>query len=260
MKSLPKNTQLFADYFKDYTDSYVLIGGVATLFYEERRTGAASRATKDLDIVVLDLTEDKTPSAFLNRFKDYVKENGYSCVPLGPEKSQNFRFSGPSSGVAPLLIEIISKRFEWVPETKGAQRIEESEMSSIALSPDFYEVVKIHRTVEILTELGNEAIPIVKPTALILLKAYAYQNLIQSDRPDDRSKASKHIGDIARLAAVLTNNDAIKVSATVFAPLKFVFDQADQHFAASKLVNLGWKKNTASNVVVETIKGKISLI
>lgn len=224
MKSLPKNTAEFADYFREHTDFYVLIGGVATLYHEEKRTQSASRATKDLDIVVLDLSEEESTSAFLKLFKQYVKENGYTCRPLGGEKNQNFRFSDPTSGVAPRLIEIISKRF--VPDEQGTQRIEDSEMSSIALSEDFYELAKNFKTIEVVEALGTPGLPVATPTALILLKAFAYQNLMNSGRKDDQSKAPKHLGDIARLTAILTDTDSVTVSSAVYSPLQAILDSS----------------------------------
>lgn len=257
MKSLPKNTAQFADYFREHTDSYVLIGGVATLYHEEKRTLSASRGTKDLDIVVLDLSEDETTSAFLNLFKQYIKENKYICTPLSGDKNQNFRFSNPESVLAPGLIEIISKRF--VPEEQGTQRLEDSEMSAIALSEDFYELAKKSKTTEVIEELGTAGLPVATPTALILLKAFAYQNLMRSDKKDDRSKAPKHLTDIARLAAILTDGDSIIVTTAVYEPLKTILEKSEEHFPPNKTVNLGWKKNTPAAEVAKSITNRIKV-
>lgn len=63
----------FKDYFKDYTDSYVLIGGAACdiLFTE---SDADFRATRDLDMVLI--VEALTPE-FAEKFWDFVKDGGY---------------------------------------------------------------------------------------------------------------------------------------------------------------------------------------
>lgn len=258
MKSLPEYTAQFADYFRDFTDSYVLIGGVATLYHEEKRTKSASRVTKDLDIVVLDLTENQNSSRFLSHFKSYVKENNYSCSPLGSGKSQNYRFTDPSTGLAPRIIEIISKRF--VPENQGSQRLGDSEMSSIALSDDFYDLAKTCKTIEALSDLGGTSLAVATPPALILLKAFAYQNLINSERVDDRSKASKHIADITRLAAILIDADETSVNRTVFAPLQSILEEVDRHFPNSKIINLGWSRKSTAAEVAQSITQRIKQI
>jgi hypothetical protein len=67
----------FGEFFKDHLADYCIIGGAATLIHlEERAPGVHNKATKDLDIAVLDLGADGKKSPFLERFKQYVQTVG----------------------------------------------------------------------------------------------------------------------------------------------------------------------------------------
>lgn len=68
-----KGLDVFHDYFHEYTDQYVLIGGAAcSISFEEQDT--AFRATKDLDMVLI--VEALTP-AFGKRFWQFIRDGGY---------------------------------------------------------------------------------------------------------------------------------------------------------------------------------------
>lgn len=64
----------FKEYFKDYSDNYVLIGGAAcdTLIENE---GLNFRATKDLDIILI--VEAHT-TEFAAKFWDFIKDGKYA--------------------------------------------------------------------------------------------------------------------------------------------------------------------------------------
>lgn len=63
----------FREWFKDYKDQYVLIGGAACDIYMES-ADAAFRATKDLDIVLI---VEAVTAEFVSHFWEYVKAGGY---------------------------------------------------------------------------------------------------------------------------------------------------------------------------------------
>ena len=68
-----KGIDIFQEYFKEYTDQYVLIGGAAcSISFEEQ--DASFRATKDLDMVLI--VEALTP-AFGERFWQFIRDGGY---------------------------------------------------------------------------------------------------------------------------------------------------------------------------------------
>ena len=62
---------VFKEYFKEYAEQYVLIGGAACdIIFEEQDT--ASRTTKDLDMVLV--AEALTPE-FGRRFWQFVQDS-----------------------------------------------------------------------------------------------------------------------------------------------------------------------------------------
>ena len=68
-----KGLELFKEYFKDYKDQYVLIGGAACdINFDDK--AASFRVTKDLDMVLI--VEALTPE-FGNRFWQFIKDGGY---------------------------------------------------------------------------------------------------------------------------------------------------------------------------------------
>jgi hypothetical protein len=78
----------FREYFKDFQDSYVLIGGVAASITMEE-LGEAFRLTKDLDIVLVVEALDRQ---FVGQFWKFIKDGGYTI-----------RQNGDSDGDSPVL-------------------------------------------------------------------------------------------------------------------------------------------------------------
>lgn len=63
----------FKDFFNDFTDNYVIIGGTACEIHEESYA-QTPRATKDIDII---LVVEALTAKFVTRFWDFVKIAGY---------------------------------------------------------------------------------------------------------------------------------------------------------------------------------------
>jgi len=63
----------FSEFFKDFTDSYIIIGGAACHDYFEQE-GITFRATRDIDVVlVVEVVNDD----FIARFWDFIEEGKY---------------------------------------------------------------------------------------------------------------------------------------------------------------------------------------
>ena len=63
----------FKEYFKDYTNQYVFIGGTACDILMDE-LGASFRATKDLDIVlIIEVLDD----SFGEIFWEFIEDGGY---------------------------------------------------------------------------------------------------------------------------------------------------------------------------------------
>ena len=62
----------FKEYFKEYNESYILVGGVASYLFLEEAGATKLRPTKDLDIVLVMEPTEK----FLYKLKKYIKDGG----------------------------------------------------------------------------------------------------------------------------------------------------------------------------------------
>ena len=86
-----RGLDLFRDYFKDYTDKYILIGGTACDLAMENM-GLNSRATKHLDI---DLILEALDVEFVNAFWGFIKEGHYKTGKKVPARSCFIVFTTP---------------------------------------------------------------------------------------------------------------------------------------------------------------------
>ena len=103
-----KGIDVFQEYFKEYADQYVLIGGTAcSISFEEQ--DISFRATKDLDMVLI--IEALTP-AFGERFWQFIRDGGYQNRARSNGKPQFFRFDKPYDPHFPKMIELFS-RTDW---------------------------------------------------------------------------------------------------------------------------------------------------
>ena len=104
--TIPENTGDFATEFKDFLDCFVVVGGTPAALYMEQRIGF-NKATKDLDIVILEKGDTERAKQFFTSLKKYIEDHGYKSEELKSGKAQAFRFTNPTSGkLAPKEIEI----------------------------------------------------------------------------------------------------------------------------------------------------------
>ena len=88
-----RGIESFRDWFHDYKDQYVIIGGTACdlLMREE---GLDFRATKDIDMVLIIEAVD---SSFGKHFWEYVIAAGYQHLNKSTGGQQFYRFTNPRS-------------------------------------------------------------------------------------------------------------------------------------------------------------------
>ena len=100
-----KGIEIFKDFFKEYKDQYVLIGGAAcNIIMEETESGF--RATKDLDIVLI--VEALTPE-FGKTFWNFINEGRYRNKSRSSGEPQFYRFDKPETPGFPYMIELFSR-------------------------------------------------------------------------------------------------------------------------------------------------------
>lgn len=87
-----KGADRFRDHFRDATDHYVLIGGVAAEAWLTQ-AGLTFRVTKDIDMVLVVETLD---DAFMNRVWDFVRAGKYARKERDDVQRRYYRFIKPA--------------------------------------------------------------------------------------------------------------------------------------------------------------------
>ncbi|MCL1982698.1 MAG: hypothetical protein FWG53_06415 [Clostridiales bacterium] len=207
-----KGLDLFKDFFRDYQDQYVLIGGAACdIVFSE--SDLAFRATKDLDMVLI--IEALTPE-FGKRFWDFVRAGGYENRAKSNGAPQFYRFDKPKAPDYPYMIELFARAASVFDEEMYDCRSlylgeEISSLSAILLNTDYYNLLLTGKTV-----LAD--VPVLTDTYLVLFKAKAWLDLTErkaAGQRIDEKDIRKHKNDVARLAAILTGNENCTVPSSV---------------------------------------------
>ena len=202
----------FKEYFKEYTGQYTFIGGAACDIILGN-LGENFRATKDLDMVLIleELSED-----FVNVFIQFVEDGGYEHIDKGTGENQFFRFSKPKDNAFPHMIELFSKRPDYLNyfvTRLGPIHISDDaiSLSAILLDDEYYKVLKEGVTV-------IEDVSVLDLEHIVLFKIKAWLDL--SERKEkgeaiDSKNIKKHKNDIFRLCASIENDSRIQVTGNV---------------------------------------------
>lgn len=196
---------VFKEYFKEYAEQYVLIGGAACdIIFEEQDT--AFRATKDLDMVLI--VEALSPE-FGRRFWKFVRDGGYENRARSTGAPQFYRFDKPKTPGFPNMIELFSRTEDTLRGEEAGPCVplplgdEISSLSAILLNEDYYSMLLKGRTV-----LSD--ITVLSHTYLIPFKAKAWLDLRErraGGQHVDEKDIRKHKNDIVRLATLLTGTE-----------------------------------------------------
>ena len=207
----------FKEWFRGYEEQYAIIGGTACdlLMSED---GMDFRATKDIDLVLI--VEAITPD-FGKQFWQFVKDAGYEHRNKSTGLPQFYRFSHPTAGGYPFMIELFSRRAEAISLPDDAvltplpMEDDISSLSAILLDDDYYQLVR-NGTVIV------DGINVLDAAYLIPFKAKAWLDLSQkkaAGQSVDSKNIKKHKNDVFRLSALLTQQSHIIVTENVLADL-----------------------------------------
>lgn len=240
----------FGRYFKDHIDDYSIIGGAATLLHlEERAPGEHNKATKDLDIAVLDLSMDGKNSFFLGTFSQYVEEMEYDIFVGQNGKAHAYRFVNPKKSHAPNKIEIATRQIEGLKLKGNAQRLTDYDISAIVCEPIYIEHLKTHSEKKALMGPGSTSVNVARVASIILMKALAYVNLIGATTT--REHANRHAADIIRLSAVLRDADSLRVTSELYTPFDRLLAMKEQAFNLPRVVQLLGAGATGDRVITD---------
>lgn len=216
----------FRDFFKDFTDSYIAIGGAACDDYFEGQ-GLEFRTTDDIDII---LVVEAVNEEFIAHFWEFILEGGYKKAE-NAEDIQYYRFSDPSSDKYPVQIELFSRipdlltpiekgRYTPIPADEDL-----SSLSAILMDDDYYTFTKVQAVIHDNFSRANEV-------ALICLKAKAYLDLSErraNGEDINRRKIRKHRQDIFVLAATLRKDSNLALPGSILNDLKSFIEEMEDN-------------------------------
>lgn len=189
----------FKEYFQEYSDQYVLIGGSACEILCSD-IDIEFRATRDLDIVLI---IEALNINFISRFWKFINDGGYINKEKSSGGSQFYRFTNPKFNDYPYMIELFSTKPD-VLELKDLSiltplSIEDEiiSLSAILLNHEYYNLIfKGKKNVNGYSVLDFEYI--------ILFKIRAWLDLnrlkLSGSRIDSKN-INKHKNDIFKLLA-----------------------------------------------------------
>lgn len=198
-----RGVQTFRDYFRDYTDSFVIIGGVAC---EEwlLSQGLRFRATRDVDMVLI--VEGRS-AEFLKHLWEFINAHGYAASSRSDGTKTYYRFENPTPNDVPSMIELFATiEFDFgltegqtIIPIAGGESI--PSLSAILMDSGYYDLIRNAAS-------PKDGLPLIGPDALIPLKARAHLDLAK--RKDTGESVSnrdirKHRNDVFLLASTLPN-------------------------------------------------------
>lgn len=191
-----KGLDTFREYFKEFEEQYVLIGGAACDILFVSNAGQF-RATRDLDIVLI---VEALTQEFGDKFWEFIESGKYRNKATNIGSPQFYRFDKPENDSYPKMIELFARTDFKLKEMNGLTPIhiddEVSSLSAILLNEDYYSILLSGKVV--VHELS-----VLRPEYLILFKAKAFLDLSarkeKGEHVDSRD-IKKHKNDILRIA------------------------------------------------------------
>ena len=192
----------FKEKFQGFENQYVVIGGTACDLLMENEN-MTFRATKDVDIVLI---VESITAEFGKAFWEYIKEAEYEHKNKSTGNTQFYRFTSPKSKEYPFMIEIFSKKPEFMALDESAVLTplpiddEISSLSAILLNDAYYNLLRDGQVI-------LDGIPVLKEVCLIPFKAKAWIDLNERKEKGeavDSKNIKKHKNDVFRLGQLLT--------------------------------------------------------
>ena len=200
---------IFKEYFKEFTDSYVIIGG-ASCDYFLSDTGIGYRITKDLDIVILlEVIDEK----FNSKLQSFITDGGYSNIRKSTRDKVFYRFNDPKKNEYPKMIELFSRKPSFLNIDKHQHIVplsveeEVNSLSAILLNDDYYDMIKGNCVTE-------NNVTFIKKEFIIPLKARAYldnRKMKESGNKIQENDIVKHKNDIFRIFQILSPETRINL-------------------------------------------------
>lgn len=216
----------FKEKFQGFEDQYVVIGGTACDLLMENEN-MSFRATKDVDIVLI---VESITAEFGKAFWEYIKEAEYEHKNKSTGNTQFYRFTSPKSKEYPFMIEIFSKKPEFIALDENAVLTplpiddEISSLSAILLNDAYYDLLKNGQVI-------LDGIPVLKEVCLIPFKAKAWLDLTERKEKGvsvDSKNIKKHKNDIFRLGQLITEESRQALNEEIEADMKRFLNEIEK--------------------------------
>lgn len=226
----------FKDKFQGFENQYVVIGGTACDLLMENED-MTFRATKDIDIVLL---VESITAEFGKAFWEYVKEAEYEHKNKSTGNTQFYRFTSPKNKEYPYMIELFSKKPEFIALGEGAVLTplpvddEISSLSAILLNDAYYDLLKDGQII-------LDGIPVLREVCLIPFKAKAWLDLTErraSGEMVDRKNIRKHKNDVFRLGQLITAETRQVLCEEIAADMKRFLDEIEKETIDMKALEI----------------------
>ena len=204
---------IFSEHFKDFYESYIVIGGVACEDHFSAE-GLDFRVTKDIDLV---LVIEAVNNDYIARFWEFIEMGEYKLKQVGEIKRKYYRFINPQNEKFPMQIELFSRKPDIFFEIEGMELTpipadeELSSLSAILMDDEYYQFTITNST-------KGTAFHRADDLALICLKAKAFLDLSEKKEAGgkvDAKDVKKHKNDVFRLAATLKMEERIELTEVI---------------------------------------------
>ena len=245
----------FKEHFRNYSNHFMIIGGTGCemLFKNE---GLEFRATKDIDIIIttpnLNISEK-----FRKHFYNFLSNGGYQIYKRDEEYHYYYRFESPEEEGFPSMIELFS-RAEFKHEEESEDRYMQLDtdinyhLSALIMDDNLFNTV-LKNTIEI----DNFNLP--SPLAMIILKAFAWDELKTRKKKGDRIRSSdikKHKNDILRLQGLLTEESKITVKKEILDNVVGIIKDISKVVRLSDIKNVIGRKVSDKKKFFQSITNK----
>lgn len=203
----------FREYFKDYSGSYVVIGGTACDIIIDAAQ-LTPRATRDIDIV---LVIEALSREFVQQFWKFIRDGDYGTKEVNEKERKYYRFTKPKTEGFPYQLELFSRKPDVLEIEEGAQLTpvpvddDLSSLSAILLNDEYYKFTLEHSTLDEKVQRANTE-------ALICLKAKAFLDMSErkakGEKLDDKH-IKKHKNDVFRLALLLSGDELFDLPGSI---------------------------------------------
>ena len=238
-RPLPNINMKFIEYFKDFPDCYVVIGGTAMSIMSSE-IGLNTRVTKDYDLV---LKEENLSNSFIETLHLFIKNAGYNQYEKKNGVKHNFyRFDKPKDNRYPAMLELFSRSsLDFIMKKNNQTRpmhfVNSESLSALLLNDDYYNMLSVG------SEVSDGGIVCLSLPYLIVFKAKAWIDL--STRKDLGQKnvsthdIKKHINDVFHLVQGLNGAERLFLNLSVQQDMKDFLEKVQE-------INVDYASNVGS--------------